>query len=823
VLFQDDDVSESGPDGLSLEEAEGESDSFQESDSSTNTSTLHNIRINLGPMELTAEELLACEISIKLSSNMSDACFLRHMKLLDRVLKKKRQPLPASRWKVQQKLKTYSKVRPKWAVYCPKCFSIVSETFLKPKTATCKEPTCNNYCLKGDIAKGKCMFMYLSIKDQIKGYLKSKNFRMILRKFGAMKQSHLGGALHRGLVRAGHFDLSFGIDAGQLHQHAPGKQVLPAVFFFNNIPVSWQLRYPILAALWTGSSSDQPPREVFLQRMKEELRTLGTTDPIKWTDDLGDQRRSYTFLTTVISDGPEKAELLNQVGCTGQYACPFCIVKGETLVKEKFPHVFVNNPFRRTAGEEAASGTKFPYLIHEKKFKWRKSASRMQLARTAAHKVATQDKVDFNDTMGIKGYPALRNLPRFEETDSHVSDTLHLIAHGVFKDIMKTMINGRSEDDHTFRSPGNESFETFDKMMDGMTRVSESDRNCRHLEKFGEWKAYDCMQFLLHDVALLCSNENIIKSTAVYECLVHLSNMVYLSHYGRMTPEIIKRHLSESKALSSLFIATFTHEFTTYKAHICICHGTDFLRLHGCAAFTDGFNLERFISILKKLVTTNKLHMCQICRNFILKHHSPILQNMNHFCEEAKETLNENGFFNEEFFTKFEDAIKTRHPVKTFPPQMQSLLDNFLSSQLGMDPKTTQVVRVTQMTRKSFILESEHAIHSENSRVQDSYVHLEEGIFGQITEIAYIPDSNKFLFILRKFRPMAPRLKNTALILYPINQIPYFDQRQSADFHTFLLTDNIFVQKAQISASNYFHDGRRVRIFSIQPNEWFRY
>jgi hypothetical protein len=798
---------------------ETEENSSQESDSSDQTSQLSTIRIPLGHLEYTANELVAIQVAIKLSSNMSDACFLRQISSMDRGLKRKRQALPATRWKVQQKLKTYSKVRPKWAVYCPKCFSIVSETFVKPKTAMCKE--CN-YSLKADIKKEKCIFMYLSIKDQIKGYLKNKNFRMILRKFGCMTHSHLKGTLHRGLVKGGHFDLSLGIDAGQLHQHAK-KQVLPAVLFFNNLPVSWQLRYPILAAIWTGSSADQPPREIFLQRMQEELRLLGTTEPIKWSDDLGDPRKSYTFLTTVISDGPEKAELLNQVGCTGQFGCPFCFVRGETLTKEKFPHVFQNNPYRRTTGEESAMGTKFPHLIHERKYRWRKSSSRMQMAQRAAIMVATQNRVDFNDTKGIKGFPALRNLPRFQETDSHVSDTLHLIAHGVFKDIMKVMINGSPEDKHTFLSPGNDSFKPFNDMMDKMTRVSESDRNCRHLDKFGEWKAYDAMQFLLHDVALLCSNKDVIKSTAVYECHVHLANMVYLAHYGRMTEEIIERHFQESKILSRLFVATFTHEFTTYKAHICICHGSQFLRLHGCAAFTDGFNLERFISVVKKLVSTNKLHMNQICRNFLLKFQSLILQNMNHFCEEARETLNENGFFTEEFFSKFEDVIKTKHPLQPFPPQMQQLLHGFLSSNLGMDPNTTSVIRVSQMTRKSFILESEHAIHAENSRIRDSYIHLEGGEFGQITEIGYIPDSNQFVFILRKFRRMEPRYKDTALILYPINQIPYFDNRLSADFHVFLLTEDIFIQKAQISESNYFHDGRRIRIFSVQPNEWFRY
>jgi hypothetical protein len=743
------------------------------------------------------------------------------MTFMDKGLKRKRQSLPNTRWKVQEKLKKFSNIQGKWAVYCPKCFKIVNESVKKPTTATCN--SCN-YSINKKIAKGKCMFMYLSVKDQIKAYLKNKHFRQVLRKFGAMKGSHLGGYMHRGLVTAGHFDLSLGIDAAQLHNTQKSQQILPAVLFFNNVPASWQLRYPILAALWTGASSDKPPREVFLKKMQEELREMGTSDPIKWKDDLGDRRRSYTFLTTVISDGPEKADLLNQVGCNGQYACPFCFVRGETLTRAKWPHVFTNNPYRRTTGEDSVQGTRFPILIHEKRFPWRKSAGRLRLGRRAALKVAAADKEinDFNDTNGIKGFPALMKLPRFEETDSHVSDTLHLIAHGVFNDIIKVMVNGEIGKGHTFKTPTNSSFKEYDRMMDTMTRVSESDRNCKYLDNFSDWKAYDAMQFLLHDVALLCSNEDVIKSTAVYECLVHLANMTYLAHYGRQSEEIIKKHGQESKKLSKLFVSTLTHEYTTYKVHICICHGTDFLKIHGCAAFTDGFNLERFISCLKKLVTTNKGHVSQLVRNFLLKHHSLILERMSSFCPEAQEVLRENGFFTEEFFSKFDDVVKIKHPDSRFPPQMKALLDQFVFGKLRMG-RDTDMVRVTKMTRKSFILETQEAVHPANSKIRDSYIQLEGGIFGQVAEICYLPDAERFVFILRKFKKLAPRYKDTATIVYPINQIPFYDDVASAQYHIFVLTEDLFVQKAQVSASNYFDLGRRVRIFSVYPNEWFRY
>jgi hypothetical protein len=785
------------------------------------------IRIPLGNLEYSPEELLACQVAIKISSNMTDACFMRQINLVAKGLTDKRHKLPQTRHKVSKELKNLSKIKPTWAVYCPKCLDIISETSEKPSDVTCKGPSCANYSLKGDLAQGKCIFLYLSIKDQIKSYLKNKNFRHVLRKFSKMTWSHMNGKLHKRLLKAGHFDLSLGVDAGQLHQFS-NKQILPAVLFFNNLPVSWQLRFPILAAVWTGTSKkeDQPPRNVFLQRMLDELRRLGNSEDIVWKDNSGNRHRSQTFLTTVISDAPEKADLMNHIGPGGYYSCPFCFVQGRTLTKDKFPRPFRKDNFsRKTIGETTIQGVRYPFLINTKKYEWRDSDKRVTMGISAARQRLLVGNEEYNDE-GVRGLPAIRFLPGpFKETDSHVPDTLHSICEGVFHDIMKVMVDGTPGAGHTFKKSATSDYGIFDEMMDSMSRVSESDRNCKKLGVFSDWKAYDGFQFLLHDVALLCSNENIIRTTGLYECLLHLSNMTYLSHYGRMTPVIIEEHKAESMEFSTVFLETLTEEYATYKAHVASAHGSDELEIHGCAAYTDGFNLERFISVVKKLCTTNKLQMNQICRNFLLKFHSPILQNMEHFIAAAREILNENGFFSEEFYCKFEDVIKSEHTTQKFPSEEKSALDKFISSDLKMNPRSATLTRVTQMVRKSIILESQHAKHHETSKIRDSYIHLEGGIFGQIAEIAYLKNTGKFLFVLKKYTKITPRASSGASLQYPINQIPYHEPRsdQKPEFHVFQLTDELFVQKAQVSRGNYFHNGRKVQFFSVYPNEWFRY
>jgi hypothetical protein len=768
----------------------------------------------LGFLTYTPEEFISGLISIKMSCNMSDACYLKLLSFTADGLESTDHELPATRFKSTSHLTKMLDINPKYIVYCEKCLEICGQSFKTPTAAHCRN--CN-IVIDQQLAEGKGFFLVLPIKEQIEGFLRDKNFVLVLRKFSLMHESHMNGSLHTDLVKGGHFDLSLGIDAAQLHKF-PGKSILPAVLFFNNLPVSWQLRYPILAALWTGPTKNKPPRNVFLRYMQKELRELGTFDSIFWKDDRGQEHESLTFLTTVISDAPEKADLLNQISCTGEYACPFCMIKGETITFAKYPHVFVENPMRRTIGESSVGGIRYPDT--ETEYAWRESAQRMEIGARVAL-VRKDTNPNFIED-GIKGLPVLRHLPRFKETDSHVPDTLHLIAEGVFKDIMKVMVDGPQNIGNTFLS-STTTWQTFHDLQDSLTRVSESDRNCAHVEKFSEWKAYDSVQFLLHNVALLCSDDNLIQNEKLYDCLRRLANIVYLSMYGRMSSEIIAQVKEECKEFLKKFKDVFTEEWFTIKVHELL-HIFQILILHGCAAYTDAFNLERFISKCKKLCTTNKLQMRQIVRNFLLKYQSLILQQMEGFSEAAKKTLKENGLFDEEFFTRFSDVVKTESKKQEFPnEEVQEVIEDFLFRALRMDPKKTRLTRVNQMTRKSFIFETEHFKHRMNSSINDSYIQLEGGHFGQISEIVHSAENDKFIFVLKKFTRICPTYDTGVAIRYPINQFP-FEEPICPEYHAFVLTDNLFIQKAQVSRTSYYHStGRRVRIFSVQPNEWFRY
>jgi len=800
------------------------------------------IRLELGHLHFTADELISVEIATKLAGGESDASFERHiqnfvtglthpddLKALAEdgtILEPELQKLPGSRHKSNSVLKKTGVVPVKYRIYCDKCLTICGCSYQRPLKATCINEKCKKD-LSAELKKGNCLFVTMSIKEQLKRYLQDKRFRKLLRAYKPMKWAQLQGTIHRGIIESGDFDLSMGIDGGQMHNKI-GITVLPAVIFINNLPCSWQMRYPILAAVWTGKSQHEPDRAVFLKMMQEELREL-ETEPFAWKDDTGEEHMSKVFLTMCISDGPEKSVLLNQKGHSGYYSCPFCKIPGTEITKENFRNVFIDNPQKRTLGDTTVGGgPRFPKFIHEEYWPWRDDEDRLDKGLEVIEEIKARRDPNYSDE-GIKGLPALHTMDRFEETGSHVCDTLHTICIGICSDILATMINGGSSNPNAFCYWGG-TFDPYIKMQDSMTRVSESNRNPYHLNVYNtEWKAYDRYQFLIHQVALLCSDEGLYTATDVYECLIHLSNIVFYCHYGRLTEEIIDRVETEIAKFSEAFRTIFTEEFCTYKMHM-LQHFPDQLRKHGPAYYTDGFNLERFISQCKKLTTTNKLHMKQLARNFLLKFHNEHFKDMEHFGPHAKLALKANGI-SDEFFWEFEDKVLKKKGDQS-KPRVSSLftyayefvqtLDFVKETPIGFQEIWDSSVRVEKMNRKCVVLETKDAYHPQGSRVRDSLIQVQGEVFGQIHEILHFPQQDKFVVIMNKFFKIHPLDKENARILYPDNQFP-FREPIFPDYCAFLLEDETFILKAQVGVTSYSDTGFPVQIFTVRANEQFRF
>jgi len=795
----------------------------------------------LGQLHYTADELVAITIATKLAGGESDASFERHVQnfvigLTDHgdlkdleegtVCDPELSLLPGTRFKSGEALKKTGVIPSVYRIYCHKCHTICGSVYQKPTTATCLNEECRED-LTEELKQGNCIFVTMSVKAQLKRYLQDKRFRRLLQTFKPMKWAQLQGSIHQGIIESGDFDLSMGIDGGQMHNKV-GITVLPSVIFINNLPCSWQLRYPILAAVWTGKSKHEPDRNVFLRVMQEELREL-EEEPFTWTDDNKQEHKSKVFLTMCISDAPEKSLLLNQKGHSGYYSCPYCTVPGVQITKEGFKKVFTDNPQKRTLGDTTVpGGPRFPKFIHEERYPWREDQERLDKGEEVLEEIKRLNNAEYSDE-GIKGLPALHTMDRFKETGSHVCDTLHTICLGICQDILETMICGGARNPHSLNYGGG-GFSMYIKLQDSMTRVSESNRNPQHLDVYkSEWKGYDRYQFLIHQVALLCSDEALLPSTMLYDCLIHLSNIVFYCHYGRLTEEIIERVEDEVAKFSEVFRTIFTEEFCTFKMHM-LQHFPDLLRLHGPAYYTDGFNLERFISQCKKLTTTNKMHMKQLARNFLLKFHNDHFKNMENFGPHAKLAMKANGI-SDEFFWSFEDKVLKKrkdqskpfmNPLFAYAREFTETLDFVQESPKQSEDIFKSAVRVERMNRKSIALETADAYHQPGSRMNDSFIQVNGDIFGQVVEILHFPEEDKFVCIMSVFEKISPVDKDHARRNYPDNQFP-FRIPSTPKYWGFLLEENTFILKAQVGVTSYTHCGFPVQLFTVRPNEWFRY
>lgn len=798
---------------------EEEGDSSDDTDSSMET---------LDAPAGTCEEFLATAIAFKVRTNQSDGDFFKSLKLTKNFFPTSKK-FPKSLYFAKKELKRACNLTPTFVVFCDQCNTIVERSSVGFQTqAHCD--VCN-VDLNEKLASGSCQFVTLSIRQQIEKYVTNRNFQKVIRKFKRMTASHMTGSLHKGIVEKGHFDLTFCIDAAQLHKKQ-GRAVTPGLLLFRNLPICLQLRYPVMPCVCVGTKEQMPPRQVFLEEMVKELRQLAEK-PIKWTDDLGNSWTSFVYLPCVLTDHLEKQAMMAHRQHSTKFACPFCEIEGVVLKKVNYPNIFKKgNAFRKTKGPETVGGGhRFISKPNASRFKRRGSEERIRIGIQVNELETNPVLKNEKSIRGITGLPALMALPRFHETGSHVSDTLHTVCHGIIKDILKGMMKGHGKR-HNFAEDSKRDFSFYDDLMATMTRVKESDRNCSSLSHFNSWTAYDELQFILHNVALFGADD-VYMDKNVYLLLLHLANVVYLSHYGRMSETVISQVQDELEEFRKKATTVLQEEYFTIKFHLLMDHWCDFLRLHGSASLTDGFNMERFNLHTIKSISSTRKELGLIVRNFDLKNHSRILHNIKKFGPAGKANLRFLGF-TEEYTPSFSDVITKMDKDQRIPEEIKDRVIRIAEENklLGRDDEisnATQLRRVLRMTRKGVTLECGRLMHRTGSTVNDSFIRVDEGPFGQIEEIVSINSTvtgqvKKFILVVRKFKKTVVLYDTGAVRMYPINQFPCEDSEMSglAEYYTFPLNLNTFIQKCQISQSSVYQFGQKVQLMSIYPNEWFR-
>lgn len=797
-----------------------------------------------GFRQWSVDETMAFLLSVKIRHGLSDEAFFALLEGENASMDPKTvgRLLPVSQWRTGKEIQGFLPFHYKYVTYCPSCSSIIGRSSELVKEGICG--TCGSN-FSDVLSQGGGHFIVFPVRKQIEAYCTRPKFQALVRKFKGARFGKVQGPLHRGVIDKGHLSVTVATDGAVLSKWS-NTTLFPIVLFFNNIPVSYQVVYPVLCALYCGPTRFSPPRHVFFKYLVDELREL-EENPIFWKYDTGMPVRSLSYVTLCCSDAPEKAKLMNHKGHGGYYSCPYCKYKGELVVKDP-SSVFPPRPSgkkakkpreRRKSGgnenpnkesEEGTQGTsnapnqnqkrqggkvKFPKLNHKQPiFPIRDPKERIRVGEELVKKLKEKGETETEEKEGVLGIGVLNDFARFNETLSHTPGLLHLVCEGIFKDIMNLVVWSEGDTYSLKKKGGN--WDTLERQLESRTKVSEANYNCKSPRIYSSWRAYDYYQLLVHDVVLFFSDEKIITDEEFQKVIFLLSDCMYLLCHGRMDDNIRRLARERVQEFSEAYVSFFGPEWCTYKFHV-FQHTPDIVDQHGPAFLWDDFNLERINHLTKETVTATRGQMSQIGTHFLLKHHSDVLQDPSVYSESVRDQLKKNGFHQEVFFT-YEDFVT--HTAKE-PLDLnvhEAVVGEMINKNYCDVGDTPEFNRVTRMIRKNVVvLTSKHFKH--RGSVRDSYVQVDGDCFGQIIEIVYCVDIATYFLVIEKFQKYDALYAKGNRILHPCYQVPY---KRTGFLRVIELTDELFIQKAQISCL-VCCDGTVVNVFSPRPNEFFRF
>jgi len=230
------------------------------------------------------------------------------------------------------------------------------------------------------------------------------------------------------------------------------------------------------------------------------------------------------------------------------------------------------------------------YIINVTKrprYPWRSGKARVAIGKRAAAAQARLQDPDIT-IKGIRGPPTLTNLPYFDETTSHISDTLHVICHGIVRDMLKPLLSTRGLN-CSLRPKDVLDFTYQEDLRSSLKYPTEINHRPPSFSEFNlKWKGFDFFNFLLHEIVLLLSDEEIISDERIYPIFVHLSNAVYLLHHGNFNDAKRRLAQEELNLFVDEFLLTYTEEYATSKFHV-LQHFPMLAKIHGPAYLWDAF------------------------------------------------------------------------------------------------------------------------------------------------------------------------------------------------------------------------------------------
>ena len=373
-------------------------------------------------------ELNAMLLALKVKQHNSEKNSISQRIFVNSLMFEEDDSFPTDAHKHKEYLRRMCPIRRDIVLFCYKCGHVSERRRIQPERQNTEElredfmcHNCSIIISDRCVKTHHCKFIICSIRDQIASYLKETYLSTLLRRSAAVSHSTTNGEMHKHLKYPDFLDLSIGCDAAPITKKSK-VNIFPCMFFFNNIPPNYQLRFSLLGGLFSGPHNQIPDVSPFFQEIKKELKDLAE-NPIIWSEPDGEEYSTRVFVTISQNDSKQKSMMLRLNDTSGRYSCPYCYERGVNV---------------------GGSNYRMLNLVHRASAAgWRSEEDYLSAAQEAAAVVAEGGEVNVEETYGVKGFPVLYHMPHFDAIWSTAPDTLHVVYEGVVKKILTDMCTGK--------------------------------------------------------------------------------------------------------------------------------------------------------------------------------------------------------------------------------------------------------------------------------------------------------------------------------------------------------------------------------------------
>ena len=312
-------------------------------------------------------------------------------------------------------------------IFCPQCKQIVLQTHGSiPDDIECLDEDCS-YPVYRSLKDKQCHFLYVSVRDQIKSYLEAGKLPKLIERAAKIPRSKLSIGTHGLIEFPKALNLVVACDAAAITNRSR-VNVYPTMLFFAQIPVCFQIRFPVIGSFSCAFDYNLPPAHTLFEPLVEELEEMEKTPIIWWNGE--SEVHTFVHVTICQSDAKEKCRLMNMYTCWARFGCPYCYAPGSLVAKTpgaKMKHVVYSRQVYSTSTRARP----------------RTQEHHLSLAQLAAEELAYNNKVMASTkNFGVKGYPVLSGLKYFDVIWSNTPDTMHVVYEGFLKKILNEEIVG---------------------------------------------------------------------------------------------------------------------------------------------------------------------------------------------------------------------------------------------------------------------------------------------------------------------------------------------------------------------------------------------